>query len=44
MNELPKTETTRRPWKKPTLQRLSVALDTASGSGSNLDGNSGSIL
>lgn len=37
-------EAKRRPWKQPSLQELNVALDTASGNGSNIDGNSGTTL
>jgi hypothetical protein len=32
------------PWHKPEVQRLSVSLDTASGSGSTTDGTGPSIL
>ena len=33
----------RRPWSQPTVEKLSVALDTAVSPGSNIDGNSGSM-
>ena len=34
----------RRPWKRPTLQRLHVSMDTAAASGSGTDGENRSTV